>query len=57
MLGLIAQSIALAIRWIIYLAFIGELAFCTMDLRKNAEESVSTGLLSLGKLNRSLHKK
>ena len=57
MLSLIGQIATQIIRWAIYLALMGEITHCTLDLRKKAGQSVQTGLINLKNLNDSLHQR
>ena len=44
-------------RWILCLALTGEIVSCTLEIKKNAHESVSHGLVNLRALNNHLMNK
>ena len=46
---------SLLLRWTVYLAITGQLVTALPNMQNNAYKSVTTGLMSLGDLNRSLH--
>ena len=52
----IIQAFGNIVRWVIYLVIIGEVSIHAMDLKEKAHHSVKTGLISIQKINNSLHR-
>ena len=55
MIGVFFQGFSFLLRWTVYLAMTGQLMTALPSMEKKAYKSVTTGLMSLGHLNRSLH--